>query len=534
MSTLSHRSRPTLSTIKLNNYVFSVGTFVNGPTLGKQTKDGNVQYVYYVDQGDQNDHYDQDEFEIFPSLVLKKHHSEGHFIKEFRCLDAIKQRIIMPGICYNFPIVHDPPLASCDYMSLCTTFSGFSSTQWNSLFDLELEDYISLFMQFSYAVSVYRDVLNLSYVDIHPGNIVHMPVPSTGKYKISYVIRSEGTPVLHYELYTRFIHTIVDFSNSEQFNLFVPMDPSLSEIFTRKKRSTSNSSNREMASLKRVFPLLVELYEKGCSIFDISNLSKCGFSPPLFYSSAHGVREWKDIIDKFAQYLEEKQKCDIINIVIDTNIKKDMDTLLFPSFNAFDCKMYIEFIPDIPQESILPKKKRGRPRKYKSNAEKCKYYRLRKKLIGSISPDESSYDLISKSYELFELARRATIRKYTCKPSFSFNFPLDSPLIELRLEGNIIKVYTKKYIGRHTKITEYIGYKTSTPLSKKEFILKDKNVNKEYFIEGIRYPFILGGVGSFIRKAEKRENPNVKFEVKDDRLWAISIGNIDSGYELLC
>lgn len=532
MATLSHRSRPTLSTLILHDIVFSVGTFVNGPTLGKQTKDGNVQFVYHIDQGDENDHYVQDEFEIFPSLVIKKHHSEGHFIKEFRCLNIIKQKIINPGICYNFPIVHDLPLSSCNYMSLCTTFSGFSSTQWVNLFDLELEDYISLFMQFSYAVSVYRDILNLSYTDIHPGNIVHMPVPSAGKYKVSYVIRKEGTPVLHYELFTRFIHTIVDFSNSEQFNLFVPTDPSLSEIFSRKKRSTSNSSNREMASIKRVFPLLVELYEKGSSIFDISNLSKCGFSPPLFYSSSHGIKEWKDIVDNFVKILEEKEKGDVINIVNDTNIRKDMDTLLFPSFNAFDCKMYIEFLPDIPRESILTKK-RGRPRKYKSNSEKCKYYRLRKKFIKSIYPDESSYDSFSKCNELFELARRTTIRKYTFKPSFSFNFPLDSPSIELKLEENRIKVYSKKFIGRHTKITEYIGYKTLSPLSKNDFVLNDKNINKEYFIEGIRYPFILGGVGSSIRKAGKRETPNVKFEVKDGGIWAISIGTIDLGCELL-
>lgn len=146
---------------------------------------------------------------------------------------------------------------------------------------------------------------------------------------------------------------------------------------------------------------------------------------------------------------------------------------------------------------------------------------------------ETSYDFLFLEPDVRDHIKKVNNYFFNIPQLYANTITIDSILVEVVCNKNRLCVRAKEDISKGTIITQFTGWMVNfTPLGDD----RDHDIVKinEKKYEGIRYPRMLCGVGSLIRKAEKKEVPNITFVQHENRIiWAKSSIKIFKGEELI-
>lgn len=402
---------------------------------------------------------------------------------------------------------------------------------WKKYYHQNIEDFASLIIQYTYTIATVNDFINLKNIDMHRGNILFKPRPCKGQYKLVYVFRNGNDIVFHAELRTKFLFTLIDWATIDIADYNRPIHSMLDEVLSRHKRSTSNSSSRsEHLSNLNLYSNFLSFWMGSMDyLFSSKSLSDKGLDIRKLSFLINGAEEWSNIVQKLAEIIDNKN---VLNIIVAKNLCR-VSEIISPSFNYFDVKMYIEWEPHIVNPLLFfnhdepeNKKKRGRPRKYESNAEKQRMYRIRK----NRKKYKSSYDVPFNELELFADAYDVVDKDQYLKDEFTAQCVIDTNLLQLKInDNNNIGVFSNEVIEKGCIITKFEGPITTLKTFDNQYMMRH---SRKSFIDGIRYPMHLYGVGSLIRRATSGGKANVEFVNVNDEMWAKTKRLIEKNEEL--
>lgn len=408
-------------------------------------------------------------------------------------------------------------------MSWC----GYGMDIWKKFYHQNVEDFASLILQYTYSIATINDFLNIKNIDMHRRNIIFKHKPCKGKYRLIYVISKDCDVVFQAELKTDYIFTLIDWATIDISDYNRPINPLIAKVISRDRRSTSNSSSiSEYSSNFNLFSNLFSFWMNSMEYyFPSRHLLNMGLDIRNLSFLINGADEWMNIVQKLSEILNNK---DILDVSVMKNLSEVAD-FPSPSFNYFDVKMYIQWEPHIINKNISSenKKKRGRPRKYKSNAEKQRIYRIKK----NRKKYESAYDVPYNEFEIFNDAYKVVDIFQYLQSNFTTQCVLDTDLIRLEINDatGFIGAFANKTIHEGINITTYEGTKSPTATFDNLFMLKISNTQ---FIHGIRYPLHLHGAASLIQRSSERDN-NVIFVEIGGKIWAKSNKIINKDEELV-
>lgn len=131
------------------------------------------------------------------------------------------------------------------------------------------------------------------------------------------------------------------------------------------------------------------------------------------------------------------------------------------------------------------------------------------------------------------------LEKIKAVNNYYFNIPkyfvnqtvIDTEMVDYIFKNGLLRVVAREDIKKATRITKFTGW-ISTIKKKTPIMTPFVSVNNKTYC-GISYPHFLGGIGSLIREAKKKEIPNVKIELISNTLWVIASINISKDDELI-
>lgn len=208
-------------------------------------------------------------------------------------------------------------------------------------FKYNIFDIASLIVQYAYAVSVLIEFLNIEHKDPYKENIVVRPVPSSGRYKITYTFSLENEIVFSFNLYTKYIFTIIDFVNVELVGVNNKSPNEIIDIFNGTKRSTSRSSNFDRSSALNIYKYILGLWDSLESYFSLKDMAKNGLDIRNLNFLSKGIDEFQKIVTELSKTLGDQ----FIKVTHTSNLKKKTN-ISSPSFSNFKCTMNIEFLSD--------------------------------------------------------------------------------------------------------------------------------------------------------------------------------------------
>lgn len=343
---------------------------------------------------------------------------------------------------------------------------------------------------------------------------------------MTYIFRYEGKVVFEFSLNSRYIFSIVDFVNYSISNLNGKTPNEIIKLLGGPQRTSSRSSNTEKLSHGSIYLIIRKLWESMGTYFPLVALEKDGFDLRSLDSNHKGLNELIYIVKTI-----ESMFPDLVNVAVKKNINK-VTGLSDPSFQCFGCTMSITFLPDADKDKrpLRKRRKPGRPRLYSNDAEKKRIYRIRKNRKEFMDSCDS---IVDNDFIRDYLKEKC---KHVHKPpdDYTNEICLDTDLVQVMIEEDRMLVRAVENIAKDVLITEYLGWLISWNPSVEE-------KKSPYFItiegevyEGIRYPMVLRGVGSLIKKGEDVDMCNVIFSKdKDGTIWAKSIKEILKGQEIV-
>lgn len=417
-------------------------------------------------------------------------------------------------------------------------WKGYSLRKWNNLYGPGLDDYISFLVQMVWSIGVIGDFANITHSDLHCDNIMALPKPShRGRWKLSYVLYHRASKSkCFFSIYSDFLFSIIDWPNFSVANPYT-MSSKLRNLYSlrnklSRSRSSSSKSNKyhQKETTSNVSPsniLLSLWHESSPDIKSPMSLRKEGLDLEHVLSPSFGVKSWFLFLSRLNRVFPDSDQFSLTDNI------DDFDSIVNnfnPSFNNLDCRCYIEWEQ---KKDVI--RSPGRPRKYKDAAEKMRIHRAikkRKKLIGRSDDEPSKKTNTTGNHFEKDIKFRSTQYIHTL---------CDTPYVAVsEIEGRL-GVIAIDDIKKGTLITEYTGtILTRDQFNNYQYRFQFKNIyvvtyeSNTSYIDGLRYPFPLNGVGSLAKKTNTGTNAYFKQVANGDkrRVYIESLMDIKKGEEI--
>lgn len=384
-------------------------------------------------------------------------------------------------------------------------WKGFNIKKWSTIHEFKTMDVYSFLLQYMWAIGTIADVVNITFKDNHPENILLMPRPCrSGHFRINYTIAVNPDIVIQISFDTNFILSLIDWSTSKICNPHSHLNKSLN-MFMVNETSSSSRNKRSAIEKKSIFSPSLNAFtfiqSANNTPLSLKRLRKIiPFGSLLEYSN--GIYDYLLSAKKIHDI--NKDRIRITNIDSIESVNED------DSFECYRVKMSIEWIVDVP---LLFN--RGPPRKYSSNAERQKAYRNRKRKKTTIEHEIEYYDRFNPNFgNLF----------YTL---------YDNNLLYIgRNKHSLLGVFAKDTILAEQRITEFSGNITQNKKILNE--MYSYSLDEGSYIDGISFPYLMCGLGSIIYKSANDYNCCIKKPDLDRKEYYVyAIRDIQKNEELI-